>query len=76
VSQRDFRIGLYRRVVPPGYVRFNVRNYGEDTHDLAVLTARGTKVAASGEVRPGARLTLPGCRARAPRAESSRTIRA
>ncbi|MFN8133361.1 MAG: hypothetical protein U0R70_17595 [Solirubrobacteraceae bacterium] len=58
VGEREFRIALYRRVVPPGDVRLNLRNYGEDTHDLAVLTARGTTVATSGEVKAGARAAL------------------
>ncbi len=58
VGEREFRIALYRRVVPPGEVRLNLKNYGEDTHDLAVLTARGTTLGSSGEVKAGARATL------------------
>jgi hypothetical protein len=39
------------RTVPPGTVRFNATNVGEDAHDLAVVTGRGTVLAASDEIR-------------------------
>jgi plastocyanin len=67
VAEREFRISLYRPVVPPGEVRFNVTNFGEDTHDLAVVRGpRGFRRAYSPEIRAGqralltARLTRPG----------------
>jgi hypothetical protein len=41
VSQREFRISTYRRTVPAGPVRFNVRNFGEDTHNLVITGPRG-----------------------------------
>ena len=52
VSQREFRITAYRKVVPPGPVRFNVRNFGEDTHNLVVRGPRGV-LAVSGDIDSG-----------------------
>jgi plastocyanin len=37
VSEREFRITPYRTTVPPGTVKFNVHNFGEDTHNLVIL---------------------------------------
>jgi plastocyanin len=36
VAQREFHITPYRRSVPVGAVKLNIRNYGEDTHNLVV----------------------------------------
>ena len=36
-----------------GRVRFNVRNFGEDDHDLAVRNSRGNLVGTSPEIEPG-----------------------
>jgi plastocyanin len=58
VSEREFTISPYRRQVPPGLVRFNIRNYGEDGHNLVVVSPRGRQLAASPEVEPGGRHTL------------------
>ena len=60
VGEHEWRISLYRSKVPTGRVVFNVRNFGEDGHDLAVRTASGRVLGAIGEVRPGktARLSL------------------
>jgi plastocyanin len=58
VSQREFRISLYRREVAPGTVRFNVTNFGEDAHDLAVLAPGGPPIAVSAEIKSGRRATL------------------
>ena len=41
VAQREFHVSAYRRTVPPGLVRLNVRNYGEDVHNLVVRGPRG-----------------------------------
>ena len=41
VSEREFRVSVYRASVPAGTVRFNLSNEGEDVHDLVVRTARG-----------------------------------
>jgi plastocyanin len=53
VSEREFRIAPYRRAVPPGVVRFNVKNFGEDVHDLVVVSPKGRKLGTTGEIRSG-----------------------
>jgi plastocyanin len=53
VSEREFRISPYRRTVPTGTVKFNVRNYGEDVHDLVVVSPRGRTLGTTGEIRAG-----------------------
>jgi plastocyanin len=66
VSEREYRIGVYRRTVAPGTVRFNVTNFGEDAHDFTVTTRRGTVLASLPEIRSErqdtlrVRLTRPG----------------
>lgn len=57
VAEREFRIAAYRKAVPPGRVRFNVTNYGEDTHNL-VVRGPGGFLAQTGEVRAGQRAAL------------------
>jgi plastocyanin len=58
VGEREWRVSLYRTRVPAGLVRFNVRNYGEDTHDLAVRSRSGKLLGVSPEVRAGRTATL------------------
>ena len=58
VAEREFSISLYRAMVRPGTVRFNVTNFGEDAHDLAVLAPGGARLAVSPEIRAGRRHTL------------------
>jgi hypothetical protein len=65
VGEREWRISLYRGKVPAGRVNFNVRNFGEDGHDLAVRTASGRVLGTIAEVRPGRSATLS-VRLRAP----------
>ena len=36
VAQREFHITPYRRSVPVGAVKLNIRNYGEDVHNLVI----------------------------------------
>jgi plastocyanin len=66
VSEREFRISPYRRTVPPGPVKFNVKNYGEDVHDLVVITPKGKQLGTTGEIGAGdqgilrVRLRTPG----------------
>ena len=36
VAQREFHITPYRRSVPVGAVKLNIRNYGEDVHNIVV----------------------------------------
>jgi hypothetical protein len=58
VGEREWRISLYRSKVPTGRVKFNVRNFGEDGHDLAVRTAEGRVLGTLPELRPGRTGTL------------------
>ena len=58
VSEREFRISPYRRVVPPGQVKFNVKNFGEDAHDLVVFSPRGRRLGTTGEIRAGSQAVL------------------
>ena len=58
VGEREWRISLYRSEVPTGRVKLNVRNFGEDGHDLAIRTASGRVLGAIGEVRPRRSATL------------------
>jgi plastocyanin len=53
VAEREFRISPYRRTVPTGDLKFNVRNYGEDVHDLVVLSPKGRKLGTTGVIRAG-----------------------
>lgn len=58
VGEREWRIALYRSKVPTGRVKFNVRNFGEDGHDLAVRTADGRVLGLLPELKPGDSGTL------------------
>jgi plastocyanin len=52
VGAREFSLSLYRPAVKAGSaVRFNLTNFGEDGHDLAVLTPKGTVAGRIDEVR-------------------------
>ena len=53
VGEREWRVALYRPAVPVGLVRFNVRNFGEDGHDLAVRNRKGRLRGRMPEIRPG-----------------------
>jgi hypothetical protein len=54
VGLREFRISLYRTRVHPGVVKLNLRNFGEDVHDVAVRRA-GRTYARSAELRSDTR---------------------
>jgi plastocyanin len=62
IGEREFSIAVYRPRVRAGALKLNVRNLGEDAHDLVVRRA-GRRVAALTSVKAGAaatlRLTLP-----------------
>jgi plastocyanin len=58
VSEREWRVSLYRARVPVGVVRLNAHNYGEDGHDLAIRNASGRVLGAVPKVRPGRTDTL------------------
>ncbi len=53
VAEREFRISPYRRTVPTGTLKFNVRNFGEDVHDLVVISPKGRKLGTTGVIRAG-----------------------
>jgi plastocyanin len=53
VSEREFRINTYRPTVAPGTIRFNVRNFGEDVHDLVVVSPKGHRLGTTGEIEAG-----------------------
>lgn len=58
VAQHEFRISTYRKVVKPGPVKFNITNYGEDTHNLVVAGPRRFKRNGP-DVEPGDRAAFP-----------------
>ena len=58
VAQHEFRISTYRKVVKPSPVKFNITNYGEDTHNLVVAGPRRFQVTGP-DVEPGERAALP-----------------
>jgi plastocyanin len=58
VAEREFRISPYRRTVPTGTLKFNVRNFGEDVHDLVVVSPKGRRLGTTGEIRAGNQAVL------------------
>ena len=56
IAEREHYITPYRRSVPVGAVKLNIRNFGEDTHNLVV---RGPKrfVAIGPDLEPGTNAT-------------------
>jgi plastocyanin len=40
IAEREHYISPYRRSVPVGLVKFNIRNFGEDTHNLVISGPR------------------------------------
>jgi hypothetical protein len=50
----EFRIGASRSQAPAGVLVAQLKNNGQDDHDLAVRTARGRIVASTGVVGHGA----------------------
>jgi plastocyanin len=51
VGEREFRIYPYRTKVPPGTVRFNVTNLGEDVHNLQVRGPHGYRSRTTPDIR-------------------------
>ena len=66
VSEREWRVSLYRTRVPAGVVRLNVHNYGEDGHDLALRNRDGRVLAHAARGQPGRTATRCGCALRRP----------
>ena len=50
----EFRLGTSRAKAPAGVLVAQLKNNGEDDHDLVVRNARGRIVASTGVVRHGA----------------------
>ena len=57
VAQREYRFSIYRKAVKPGPVKFNVTNFGEDTHNLVVAGPRRFRVQGP-DVESGDRASL------------------
>ena len=68
LGMRECRISVYRSSVPPGRVRFNMTNFGEDAHNLRVSGPGGYRSAVSPTSRPsaGTCASRSTCCARAP----------
>jgi plastocyanin len=58
VGEREYRIAIYRPRIRPGRVKLNVRNLGEDVHDLVVRRAGRRVGGLTTVVKPGATATL------------------
>ena len=52
VAEREHYITPYRRTIPTGLVRLNIRNYGEDVHNL-VIRGPGKFIAVGPDVDSG-----------------------
>jgi plastocyanin len=58
IGEREYRIAVYRPRVRPGALKLNVRNLGEDVHDL-VVRRNGRRVGGLATVvKPGGTATL------------------
>jgi hypothetical protein len=58
VGLSEFHVAAYRHSVPPGVVRLNTRNLGEDPHDLAIRDAHGKVLATLPRLAPGGQAVL------------------
>jgi plastocyanin len=58
VGEREFSIAVYRPRVRPGRLKLNVRNLGEDVHDLVVRRAGRRVGGLATVVKPGVTATL------------------
>jgi plastocyanin len=58
IGEREYRIAVYRPRVHPGALKLNVRNLGEDDHDLVVRHAGRRIAGLHAVVRPGRTATL------------------
>jgi plastocyanin len=57
VAEREFRISTYRDAVKRGPVKFNVTNFGQDTHNLVIVGPKGYRVNGP-DVGPGTRAAV------------------
>lgn len=58
VGEREYAIAIYRPRVRPGRLKLNVRNLGEDVHDLVVKRAGKRVGGLATIVKPGSTATL------------------
>jgi plastocyanin len=58
IGEREFAIAVYRPKVRRGKVKLNVRNLGEDVHDLVVERAGRRVGGLATAVKPGGTATL------------------
>lgn len=59
VAEREHHITPYRRSIPAGLVKFNIRNYGEDVHNLVIRgPGKFTKVGPDVDSGSGASWTV------------------
>jgi plastocyanin len=58
IGEREYSIAVYRPRVRPGRLKLNVRNLGEDVHDLVVKRAGKRVGGLSTVIKPGATATL------------------
>lgn len=58
IGEREFAIAVYRPQIRPGKVKFNVRNLGEDVHDLVVRRGGRRIGGLATVVKPGRTATL------------------
>ena len=56
IAQREFHMTPYRRTVPVGNVKLNMRNFGEDVHNI-VVRGPGRFTAVGPDVDPGTSAT-------------------
>jgi plastocyanin len=57
IAQREFHMTPYRRTVPVGNVKLNLRNFGEDVHNI-VVRGPGRFKAIGPDVDPGTSATF------------------
>jgi plastocyanin len=57
IGEREFKIAVYRPRVRAGRLKLNVRNLGEDVHDL-VVRRKGRRIAGLSAIKAGATGTL------------------
>jgi plastocyanin len=65
IAEREHHITPYRRSVPVGLVKLNIRNYGEDVHNLVIrgprkFTAIGPDVESGSNATWTVKLRRPG----------------
>jgi plastocyanin len=58
IGEREYAIAVYRPRVRPGRLKLNVRNLGEDVHDLVVKRAGKRVGGLTTVIKPGATATL------------------